>query len=91
MKTTKSSVIASLVLKAIVLSVAAGATVDTNTYFKHPQAGPTKMPRLPQGGTLNLTFKSKIDGSLQSLLLKVPSGYTPKKSWPLLVTLHGLG
>jgi predicted esterase len=90
-KTTKSSVIASLVLKAIVLSVAAGATVDTNTYFKHPQAGPTKMPRLPQGGTLNLTFKSKIDGSLQSLLLKVPSGYTPKKSWPLLVTLHGLG
>jgi hypothetical protein len=46
---------------------------------------------LPKGGTLNLTFKSRIDGSIQPLLIKVPKNYTPEKSWPLLVTLHGLG
>jgi predicted esterase len=46
---------------------------------------------MPNGGTLNLTFKSRIDGSLQPVLLKTPKGYTPEKSWPLLVTLHGLG
>ena len=43
------------------------------------------------GNILNLTFKSKIDGSPQPLLIKLPEGYTPQKAWPLLVTLHGLG
>ena len=37
---------------------------------------------LPQGGTLNLTFRSKIDGSIQPLLVKIPEGYTPAESWP---------
>ena len=46
---------------------------------------------LPNGGTLSLTFKSKIDGGIQPLLVRIPKGYTPEKSWPLLVTLHGMG
>jgi len=46
---------------------------------------------LPQGGLINLTFKSKIDDSYQPMLVKVPDGYTKTKSWPLLVVLHGLG
>ena len=45
---------------------------------------------LPDGGILNLTFKSQIDGSLQPFLVKVPKGYTYRKvmafagntSWP---------
>lgn len=55
------------------------------------QSALKKIDGSPTGGILNLTFKSKIDGSLQPLILKVPHGYTPKKKWPLLVTLHGLG
>jgi len=43
------------------------------------------------GGILNLTFKSRIDDSPQPLLVKLPEGYTTRKIWPLLVTLHGLG
>lgn len=43
------------------------------------------------GAISTLTFRSKIDGSRQPLLVKVPKGYAPEKSWPLLVTLHGLG
>jgi hypothetical protein len=50
-----------------------------------------RLKDLPEGGILNLTFKSQIDGSLQPFLVKVPKGYTTEKSWPLLVTLHGLG
>ena len=39
----------------------------------------------------NLTFRSRIDGSVQPMLAKLPKDYTPDKAWPLLVTLHGLG
>ncbi|KPJ65435.1 MAG: hypothetical protein AMJ43_10745 [Coxiella sp. DG_40] len=46
---------------------------------------------LSSGGIFNLTFRSKLDYSLQPLLAKVPPGYTKSKSWPLLVVLHGLG
>ncbi len=42
-------------------------------------------------GVYNLTYKSTVDESLQSLLVRVPRGYTPAKEWPLLVTLHGFG
>jgi hypothetical protein len=42
-------------------------------------------------GTFHMSFKSKIDGNIQPLIVKVPKGYTPEKEWPLLVTLHGLG
>lgn len=73
-----------LLLVTSVPSAASVCTQDTASHIK-------KMPSLPDGATLNLTFKSRIDGSLQSLLVKVPKGYTPQKSWPLLVTLHGLG
>ena len=46
---------------------------------------------LPESGIINLTFKSKIDNTLQPMLINVPNGYTNTKSWPLLVVLHGLG
>jgi len=50
-----------------------------------------KIETLPSGGLINLTFKSKIDDTFQPVLVKVPDDYTKKKSWPLLVVLHGLG
>jgi len=50
-----------------------------------------RIESLPSGGLVNLTFKSRIDDTLQPLLVKVPDGYTKSKSWPLLVVLHGLG
>jgi hypothetical protein len=56
---------------------------------RHHEIKPLK--NLPRGGTLNMTFKSEIDGSIQPLLVRVPKDYTPVKSWPLLVTLHGFG
>ena len=43
-----------------------------------------------EGGILNLSFKSTIDGSIQPLLLKIPKNYDPATKWPLLVVLHGL-
>lgn len=65
--------------------------VDSLINEQNIQPALGKTVSLPEGGVINLTFKSKIDGSLQPLLVKVPKGYTPKKKWPLLVTLHGLG
>ena len=50
-----------------------------------------KINKLTSGGLIHLTFKSKIDHSIQPMLTKIPSGYTKAKSWPLLVVLHGLG
>ena len=50
-----------------------------------------RIESLPSGGLVDLTFKSRIDDTLQPLLVKVPDGYTKSKSWPLLVVLHGLG
>lgn len=52
---------------------------------------PQRLVSVPGGRTLSMTFKSKIDGSVQPFLAKVPDGYSPEKKWPLLVTLHGLG
>ena len=48
-------------------------------------------PSFPSGGVINLTYKSSVDGSLQPLLARLPSGYSPERKWPLLVTLHGFG
>jgi predicted esterase len=56
---------------------------------RHPEIKPFQS--LPQGGTFNMTFRSEIDGIIQPLLVGVPKSYTPAKSWPLLVTLHGFG
>lgn len=60
-----------------------------NNRNRHTEIRP--LGSLPNGGSMSMTFKSKIDGSIQPLLVKVPKGYTPDKSWPLLVTLHGFG
>jgi len=78
-------------LMVIVTFVHSSLAVDPykNNEGRHPDIKPIQ--NFPNGGTLNLTFKSKIDGSIQPLLVKIPKGYTPEKPWPLLVTLHGLG
>jgi hypothetical protein len=49
------------------------------------------LENLPSRSLINLTFQSKIDASLQPLLVKVPDSYTKTKLWPLLIVLHGLG
>jgi len=50
-----------------------------------------KLPPNSGKQLFTLNFKSRIDGSIQPLLVKVPENYTTNKKWPLLVTLHGLG
>jgi len=63
-----------------------GSIVDDKI---HPAAS---HKRSFKGGSIfNLTFTSRIDGISQPMLVQIPKGYTPEKSWPLLVTLHGLG
>jgi dienelactone hydrolase len=57
-------------------------------------AGPdskTENRRAFAAGVYNLTYRSKVDGSLQPLLVQIPSGYSPREKWPLLITLHGRG
>ncbi|UCG50101.1 MAG: hypothetical protein JSU94_09995 [Phycisphaerales bacterium] len=74
------------VVPVLLWSVTAPSTAARNTRFAR-----RKLSATLAGRNLNMTFKSKIDGSLQPLLIKVPNAYTPEKKWPLLVTLHGLG
>jgi pimeloyl-ACP methyl ester carboxylesterase len=75
----------------IVFSVSPSQATDSikNNRNRHPEIRP--LGRFPNGGILSMTFRSNIDDSIQPLLVKVPKGYTPEESWPLLVTLHGLG
>jgi predicted esterase len=46
---------------------------------------------LSPGVRMGIALKSKVDGTIGPLLLKIPDAYTDEKAWPLLVTLHGLG
>lgn len=45
----------------------------------------------PSDSVFQMSFKSKIDATVQPFLAKTPKDYDPKKKWPLLVVLHGLG
>lgn len=90
----------SLIRKRILYCIYAILTLCTlnNTYSSnHIKNGPVaQSARINKTSTLkaglyNLSFKSKIDGSSQPLKVKVPTGYSSAISWPLLVTLHGLG
>jgi len=38
-----------------------------------------------------MSFKSKMDATVQPFLAKTPKNYDPQKKWPLLIVLHGLG
>lgn len=78
-------------LMAIVTFAHSSLAVDSHKNDDGWHSDIKPIQSFPNGGTLNLTFKSKIDGSIQPLLIKIPKGYTSKKPWPLLVTLHGLG
>jgi len=82
-KTALLSVFASMVCfntEPVLVSTVAAAQTDR-----------LEKPAFPGGGIMHLTFRSEVDGSLQPFLVKLPAEYTPTKSWPLLVTLHGLG
>jgi predicted esterase len=50
-----------------------------------------RFQKWPGDCVIGVSFRSRIDNSIQPLLVKIPKGYTPQKQWPLLVTLHGLG
>jgi poly(3-hydroxybutyrate) depolymerase len=42
-------------------------------------------------GKMEIAYRSKVDGSLQPLMLYVPPHYDDHQSWPLYVDLHGSG
>jgi acetyl esterase/lipase len=48
---------------------------------KDPMAGIT--------GEVHLAYRSSLDGVLMPYRIYVPTNYTAKKSWPLIVFLHG--
>lgn len=54
---------------------------------------PKRKPKQPAPAVATgyqlLELVSPVDDSRQPLALWVPKGYTPRKSWPLLVVLHG--
>jgi hypothetical protein len=72
-----------LLLMVIITFANCSLAIDpfNNNVSQHSNIKPIKS--YPNGGTLNLTFKSKIDGSIQPMPVRIPKGYTPKKSWPL--------
>lgn len=77
-----------ILLIALLLTCETQATCpDTATEC----TGNWRQQNIPGGVTLNLTFRSEIDGTTQPFLARTPSDYDPNRQWPLLVTLHGLG
>ena len=42
-------------------------------------------------GRKEIAYRSKVDGTLQPMMLYVPPHYDDQKSWPLYVDLHGSG
>lgn len=45
--------------------------------------------RLAQGKIIGRTYQSALDGATVNYALWVPASYTPDRSWPLIVFLHG--
>lgn len=44
----------------------------------------------PATGYLHLTYRSPLDDSLQPFALWVPTGYSSRRQYPLVVVLHGM-
>lgn len=42
-------------------------------------------------GDMHWAYHSEVDNSLQPYRMFIPSNYDAKKSWPLVVALHGMG
>jgi len=57
--------------------------------FKNVEEG--KPALFPAGRPARLAYRSEIDNTLQPYSVLIPDDYDPKKSWPLLVTLHDAG
>ena len=45
----------------------------------------------PRTGVLIKEYQARNDGSRQEYSVFIPSSYTPERSWPLVVAMHGLG
>jgi len=67
-------------LMIIVTSIHSSLAINSNKNGEEEHSDIKPIQSFPDGGTLNLTFKSKIDGSIQPLLVKIPKGYTPALS-----------
>jgi len=75
----------------VLLSAQVGPVAVAKIVNEKARSGSRQKRQFRGGTTLNLTFKSKMDSRAQPLLLRIPKDYAREKSWPLLVTLHGLG
>lgn len=53
------------------------------------QAQALEDPYRNRRGYVRKAYRSKLDGSLQPYIVKVPNDYDPSKSYPLVVYLHG--
>ena len=82
-----------LCIYAVIAQVSVNNTFSANQIENESVAQSARINKTStlKAGVYNLSFKSTIDGSHQPMKIKVPEGYSPEKSWPLLVTLHGLG
>lgn len=79
---------------ALAIGLALPGITNSSTIIADPasaQALAERIEQTPGGGVLRAQFRSKIDDTLQPILLKVPSDYTNESQWPLLVVLHGWG
>ncbi|HSH93694.1 MAG TPA: hypothetical protein VK968_06080 [Roseimicrobium sp.] len=52
-------------------------------------SSPPKEANAPRTGYFESSFRSSVDGSEQPFMLWVPPGYSPRKTYPLMVVLHG--
>lgn len=89
MKTKTQLVSTFLLFFTFLLSIASSGYCESDN--DKETSSQLHVPKFANGGTFNMTFKSKLDGSFQPLLIKTPKTYTKTQKWPLLVVLHGLG
>lgn len=61
------------------------------SFCKFAGATENEFMQLSPNKVVMLNYKSKVDNTLQPLLVKTPVNYSTNKAWPLLVVLHGYG
>ncbi|WP_368563267.1 alpha/beta hydrolase [Pseudoxanthomonas sp. UTMC 1351] len=58
---------------------------DAPSGFRDARAG------VPQGQVEELTYESRITGTLRRAQIYLPAGYSPDRKYPVLYLLHGIG
>ncbi len=56
-----------------------------------PQGFDTVRPNIPRGMVDTITYTSKTVGNTRRAIVYTPPGYSPKKHYPVLYLLHGIG